>query len=1337
MARKCLRERDGSWLMNRSSALRSFEGNSQSGLAYPLASSSCLIVKAVITSFAACLLIWSDSWCAEPVAPVEQLPRLAATEPADATATFRLKKGFRIELAAAEPQVVDPVSMAFDANGRLYVVEMIGYSERRDDKVGRVRLLEDTNGDGRYDKATVYAKDLAWPTAVICHDGGVFVVVTPDLLYFRDTDNDGVADQRRVVFTGFGKGRSRLNMQGLPNSLRWGLDNRIHGATSSNGAILTRPDDKSFSPVRLNGRDFSFDPRKLDLRPESGGGQHGASFDDHGRRYVSSNSNHLQAIAFEARYAANPSFAMPNPRVGIAADGAAAPVFRISPDEPWRIVRTRWRIAGKVRGPVEGGGRVSGYFTAATGVTIYRGDAFGPNYHGDAFVADAGSNLIHRKALRAKEGVLPLGERPADERGSEFLASTDNWFRPVQLANGPDGCLYVLDMYREVIEHPWSLPDGIKRHVDLDSGNDRGRIWRITPEGFMRSPSPRLIETRSKDLVALLSSPNAWLRETAARLLFERQGLQVVPALSTLAETGEFHLGRLHALYVLAGLNQLKPNHLLPAIRDERPVLREHALKLAEDFLAKNDKGSSRLAEAVLSLGSDESPRVRFQLALTLGLVELKGEVPVLLDVLGASNDSWIRAAVLNALSTQVNELFSHLGDPASPIDVTEVVTLAHDLRGGGKSLNRLQGDARRFLLGCAMTAADDVDHPSAKRLQAIGLLGALDKKAASQPLLAFLDSNTTSLRDGAVAELVRLQPEGLSRRLLDRWKSLSASSRDEAIGFLLVENERITALLDGMEKGLVAVSDLPAVRLAALRKLKDNTLRKRAVALIGPAPSTKETISRTKVIESYFPALRLAGDAARGRVTYLQRCASCHRAGKEGHALGPDLVAMKSAGPEKLLTNLIDPNREVAADFVAYEVSAPNGKLLGLLANETTTHLTIRFPFGKSVTLQRKEVLGMKSHGSSIMPEGLEAGLDHQAMADLLAFLAKPELETRLPPFELLLYRDAQGNQQAVLSMDDWEKRRSSILSGAQKVMGTFPLVEKRAPLEIKVLESKDAGTYLLQSITYRASASSRVPAHLCIPKDVLADKQKAKAILCLHPTDDKVGRKVVLGLGDRPNRAYAVELAERGFVTIAPAYPLLADYQPDVAKLGYASGSMKAVWDNSRALDLLESLPYVDASNGFGVIGHSLGGHNAIYTATFDERLAAVAVSCSFDSFPDYYGGNEKNWVFGRGWCQTRYMPRLADYRGRLPEIPFDFPELLGALAPRPVFVSAPKGDDNFRWQSTRRCTQAAAKVYKLLGAENGLVVRHPDCSHDFPPEIRKAAYDFLADALSGKGN
>ena len=237
-----------------------------------------------------------------------------------------------------------------------------------------------------------------------------------------------------------------------------------------------------------------------------------------------------------------------------------------------------------------------------------------------------------------------------------------------------------------------------------------------------------------------------------------------------------------------------------------------------------------------------------------------------------------------------------------------------------------------------------------------------------------------------------------------------------------------------------------------------------------------------------------------------------------------------------------------------------------------------------------------------------------------------------------------------------------------------------------------------------------------------------KAPAVLCLHPTDNKVGHKVVVGLGGREGRQYAAELAERGYVTFSPSYPHLADYWPNLGKLGYISGTMKAIWDNRCALDLLDSLPYVDSSQGYGVIGHSLGGHNAIYTAVFDTRLSVIVSSCGFDSFPDYYAGAERNWLFGKGWCQIRYMPRMSNYRGRLDEIPFDFPELLGALAPRHVFVNAPIGDGNFQHASVARCAVAARPVFKLLGGQGRLVVRHPDCDHNFPTEMRQAAYRMM---------
>lgn len=341
------------------------------------------------------------------------------------------------------------------------------------------------------------------------------------------------------------------------------------------------------------------------------------------------------------------------------------------------------------------------------------------------------------------------------------------------------------------------------------------------------------------------------------------------------------------------------------------------------------------------------------------------------------------------------------------------------------------------------------------------------------------------------------------------------------------------------------------------------------------------------------------------------------------------------------------------------------------------------------------------------------------------LVFALDSPAAGRLSRTDLLQYRDVAGNVRKAGTVAEWQKRRSEILAGMQTVMGKMPGQDKRVALDVKVEEEADCGAYVRRLISYQSEPGSRVPAYLLIPKDALAGKRKAPAVLCLHPTDNSIGHKVVVGLGGRPNRQYAQELAERGFVTLAPAYPLLANYQPDVLKLGHRSGTMKAVWDNLRGLDLLESLPFVDARKGFGAIGHSLGGHNSVYTAVFDERIKVIVSSCGLDSYLHYYDGAGRVWQVERGWCQLRYMPGLLEYRGRLAEIPFDFHELIGALAPRVCFIAAPLGDSNFKWRSVDEIVKAAGAVYQLHGRPENLLVEHPDCGHDFPDAMREKAY------------
>ena len=367
---------------------------------------------------------------------------------------------------------------------------------------------------------------------------------------------------------------------------------------------------------------------------------------------------------------------------------------------------------------------------------------------------------------------------------------------------------------------------------------------------------------------------------------------------------------------------------------------------------------------------------------------------------------------------------------------------------------------------------------------------------------------------------------------------------------------------------------------------------------------------------------------------------------------------------------------------------------------------------------------------------------LENQVASDHRAILAvlrmtdpereqPPEARSRQP---ILAISSDEGEIETAETADQWQRRRRAIVSAMESVMGTLPRETDRRPPAITVVEEVDCGLFVRQKITYQSQPGCETPAYLCIPKAVAQDRsQRAPAVLCLHPTDDQVGHDVVVGLGGKANRQYAKELAERGYVTLSPSYPLLANYQPDLAALGWESGTLKAVWDNVRGIDLLESFPFVDGDS-IGVIGHSLGGHNAVFTAVFDDRLRAVVSSCGLDSFRDYYDGDPTRWLPGQGWTQQRYMPRLADYHGRLEAIPFDFDEMLASLAPRNVLVIAPLHDGNFRADSVDRVTNTARQVFALYGCPQHLLVLHPDCQHDFPIEMREAAYRMFDGVLKG---
>ncbi len=986
------------------------------------------------------------------------MPRVPPTSPEGAPDTFAVRPGFAARLVAREPLVQSPVAMAIDESGAAFVVEMLDYSEHRDERLGRIRRLRDTDADGVFDEAAVLADGLPWPTAVACWDGGVFVGSTPDLWYLKDTNGDGRADIREVVFTGFGSDTGsvegvRLNVQALLNSFQWGVDQRLHGATSIASGKVRRMDTPfvrawlaragvdpahAHPEVSLRGRDFALDPRTLTLVPTPGGGQHGMTFDDTGRKFLCSNSDHLQQVLFDdAGVVAEPGLPLPPTRASIAADGPAAPVFRRSPDEPWRVLRTRWRVAGLVEGLIEGGGRPSGYFTGATGVTVHRGDAYPSEVAGSAFIADCGSNLIHRKRLRpGPDGLEWVGERAPDEKNSEFLASTDNWFRPVQFVNAPDGCLWVLDMYRETIEHPWSLPDGIKRHLDLDSGRERGRVWRLEPTGWDRAAAiRRTADFKGADaatLVRLLDHSNGWHRDTAARLLHQRADKTAAEGLRKTARSGRTTAGRLHALHELDALAALAPDLVRAALLDDHEAVRAAAVVLAHRHridpgpeIARDASARVRIevARAAASWPGRDRDRV---LASLLALGPDRVRAVALPATAGAELATWRllkntrdagAAAALAALARRVG----------SRKDVEGLAAIVSDIPGLAPASARISVMAAmaegRMASGRTPAGADPegrlapveteamaiVTNRNASLLRGVRLPGEVivdlnpDEPGARRAALRWLASSGRAdapdllagrvggegepeeVRSLALELLGGLKGSRWARVVASRVQTMPAASRPALTRMLARRPEGRAELIEALDHGWARLSDLDADTIRTMRSAgvpgREADLRR---WLGSPAADRKAVVDR------YLPALRLKGEAANGARHFGERCASCHRLRDAGHALGPDLASVATSGPEKLMVGILDPNREVAPSFTAWRAVTQDGEeATGILAREDAGNVVLRQAGGVESVLPRSRLGVLENTGRSLMPEGLEEGMDAQGLADLLAYLA------------------------------------------------------------------------------------------------------------------------------------------------------------------------------------------------------------------------------------------------------------------------------------------------------------------------------------------------------------
>lgn len=958
-----------------------------------------------------------------------KLPTVPPTPAKEAAKKFKVLDGFHMDLLAAEPLVASPVAMTYDENGRAYVCEMRDYpytdkahhkpsqENPTDQPIGRVRLLEDTDGDGAFDKATIFAEELSWPTGVVCWKGGVFVAATPDVWYLKDADGDGKADVREKVFSGFKK----LNVQAVMNNLVWALDNHIHGAGGSNGGKLTPGD------ITISRADFRFDPNTRALDLLSGGARFGGSFDDWGNRFLCNIRNPAQHIVLPAKYLArNKSLAARSPLNDMAESGDQLPVYAISPPEPWRVIRAkRWageRDINMPRSELVGAGVV----TSASGVTSYRGTTYPDQYRGNVFVCECAGNLLYRLRL-TPDGVTFKADR-VDGR-QEMVASTDNWFRPVNFVNAPDGTLHVMDMYRENIEHPWSIPEDIHAAVDLEAGRDMGRIWRLTPPDFKLVKAPRLGNASGAELVATLENPNSWWRETAQRLLFERHDKTVVPALQTMVREGKLPQARLHALWTLEGLGALSNDELLVALKDSAAGVREHAVKLAEP---------RALTDAILPLAKDADARVRFQVAFTLGELNDQRALDELAYIAKRdADDPWIRTAVLSSVPNDGDELLARLlkdkaftGDPTS-IDLigelsqiigargnsdemqrvfeqaTDVASLCEVSLGVGEGLKRsskslrsagLTDAAKRNverLLAAAANVATDSAQPVASRESSIRLLSYDDFSMVKDTFARLMDGKEPQdIQSAAIKALGSFTAPEAVALLLANWKTQTPTVRSEVIAAMMSVRTRALPLLQAVESGLVPANQIPF----AQRRLLSLNADPKVKALAEKFFSASAPGPRKQVIEKYKSALSMKGDAARGQKIFETACIACHRAGDVGkQEVGPNLANIRAWNPEQVLINILDPNREVVPNFLAYTVETKDGKsIYGLIAEETTASLTLKRPDGVTETVLRSNVAKLEGTGVSLMPDGLEAAINPEQMADLIAFLLSSESQPR-----------------------------------------------------------------------------------------------------------------------------------------------------------------------------------------------------------------------------------------------------------------------------------------------------------------------------------------------------
>ncbi len=932
-----------------------------------------------------------------------------AKDPEQARRSMRVPPDMRVELVAAEPLIVDPVAFDWGPDGSLWVVEMRDYPngmDGRGEPGGRIKRLVDRDGDGRYDESTIYADRLVFPTGVKVWRSGILVTAAPEILYFEDRDGDGKADHKEVLYRGFGEG----NQQHRVNGLKFGIDNWIYvGNGDSGGNIVSL---KTGTKIGVRGRDLRIKPDTGEIETQSGQTQYGRCQDDWGNWFGGNNSLPIWHYVLDEQYLRrNPHLRSGSVRRDISVPPGAAPVY------PASRTLVRFNDFDKVD-----------RFTSACSPIIYRDRLLGEKYYESVFVCEPVHDLVYRGVMKP-EGYSFRVTRAAEQKASEFFASEDNWSRPVMVRTGPDGALWVADMYRFVIEHPQWIPWQWQRKLDVRGGENRGRIYRVVPKDGQARPFPKLSDKTPDEWVQALESPNSWVRETAQQLILWRGDADVVAALIDLVRQSTLPQARLHALYTLDGLGKLDRETLLISLKDSHPAVVRHAVRLSERWL----DGDESIRGAVLALGEPEDAQLRMQLAYSLGACRDAAASRLLARLLVRfGEDSWFRRAAMSSLredsirdvvlyvvrASDERGLTSLLAElleqsaafgsregataifesvvPAETATESSIAALAGVLDAisrARKGYAALLSDRARqrvaALLSGARAAVESPDSDESLRLAAIRLLCRDSRQVGAdiEVLQELLQPQVSApLQQAAVARLRQVGSKRTPEALLAYWKGLSPSMRDRILDALFSRTTWTSALLDRVEAGEIAVADLGAARVSMLRSHGSAELRARAEKLF----AGKVNQDRVKVIVQVAEAMQdLQGDVAKGKQVFEKRCSTCHQLEGVGNAIGPDLLTLTNRSTEFLLTAIFDPNRALEDRFQSYLAATTDGRVTsGLLLAEAANSVTLVDQEGKQHIILRSELEQLASTGKSLMPEGLEKDLSVDDVADVVAYL-------------------------------------------------------------------------------------------------------------------------------------------------------------------------------------------------------------------------------------------------------------------------------------------------------------------------------------------------------------